>query len=48
MKSEELSVKGAAGNFVEHELKEYGIEVNLTTVLRWLKKAGEECVKKNA
>ncbi len=26
------------------ELREHGIEVNLTTVLRWLKKAGEECV----
>ena len=29
---------------VRDELKEHGIEVNLTTVLRWLKKAGEECV----
>ncbi|HEB29961.1 MAG TPA: DDE domain-containing protein, partial [Spirochaetes bacterium] len=29
---------------VRDELKEHGIEVDLTTVLRWLKKAGEECV----
>jgi len=29
---------------VRDELKEHGIEVALTTVLRWLKKAGEECV----
>ncbi|MBA7588017.1 hypothetical protein ES708_30065 [subsurface metagenome] len=29
---------------VRDELKENGIEVALTTVLRWIKKAGEECV----
>jgi len=29
---------------VRDELKEHGIEVALTTVLRWLQKAGEECV----
>ncbi|MEE9502036.1 MAG: DDE-type integrase/transposase/recombinase [Candidatus Aminicenantaceae bacterium] len=29
---------------VRDELKEHGIEVALTTVLRWIKKAGEECV----
>jgi len=29
---------------VRDELREHGIEVALTTVLRWLKKAGEECV----
>jgi transposase-like protein len=29
---------------VRDELSEHGIEVALTTVLRWLKKAGEECV----
>ncbi len=29
---------------VRDELGEHGIEVALTTVLRWLKKAGEECV----
>ena len=29
---------------VVDELKEHGIEVALTTVLRWVKKAGEECV----
>jgi len=29
---------------VRDELKEHGIAVALTTVLRWLKKAGEECV----
>ncbi len=30
---------------VRDELKEHGIDVSLTTVLRWIKKAGEECVK---
>ncbi|MBW8035940.1 MAG: DDE-type integrase/transposase/recombinase [Planctomycetes bacterium] len=29
---------------VRDELKEHGIQVALITVLRWLKKAGEECV----
>ena len=29
---------------VRDELMEHGIQVALTTVLRWLKKAGEECV----
>jgi transposase-like protein len=29
---------------IRDELLEHGIEVALTTVLRWLKKAGEECV----
>ncbi len=29
---------------VRDELLEHGIEVALTTVLRWIKKAGEECV----
>ena len=29
---------------VRDELEEHGIEVALTTVLRWIKKAGEECV----
>ncbi len=29
---------------VRDELAEHGIEVALTTVLRWVKKAGEECV----
>ena len=29
---------------IRDELAEHGIEVALTTVLRWIKKAGEECV----
>ena len=29
---------------VRDELAEHGIHVHLTTVLRWVKKAGEECV----
>lgn len=30
---------------VRDELAEHGIQVALTTVMRWLKKAGEECVR---
>ena len=36
-------LRGTLSRVVD-ELKEHGIEVALTTVLRWIKKAGEECV----
>jgi transposase-like protein len=37
-------LRGTLSRVVD-ELLEYGIEVSLTTVLRWIKKAGEECVE---
>ena len=37
-------LRGSLGRVCD-ELTEHGIRVVLTTVLRWLKKAGEECVQ---
>lgn len=37
-------LRGSLGRVCD-ELAEHGIQIALTTVLRWLKKAGEECVR---